>query len=795
MRQCPIVPVALFVISLALPSSPIGAVSEKDWPQYRGPQRSGESAARKVFPDSDFGLEVAWKRPLGSGYSGIAVVGNRAVTMFTADQHDVIAAFDTDTGDELWRQVLAEVYKGHTGSDDGPLSTPVIADDTVYGLGPRGNLLAVDLTSGAVRWQRRLTDDGAAAPYYGFTTSPLVAGELLVVESGDENGGAITAVDRRNGATRWRHGDDSVSYESPILVDLAGRQQLVAATRGRLFGLEPATGRELWRFDHGLGGVLGTPIRTDRSGLMVRGSREVAVFDVRRSDEGFRVEERWRSDVFKRSFVVPVVHGGYAYGMSRSFLTCVDVRDGSRVWRSRPPGGEGLVLVDGYLAVVGSGGQLVVAKASPAGYQEVARTALFERAPFTEPSFAGGRFYARDLTSLAAIRIVEGKASGTLAEAPSSAPPDRYLGALGARLEAIAELPSGERSAHVDALLEGSEGNPITEVRGDTGFAHLIYRGEVEDVAVVGNIPGLRGEQPLHRLSGTDLFFRSFRLDPASVWQYQLNVDLGDPGPDPGNPWTVTVRNDEWSVLAMPRARALPHLEEPPADLKRGSIESFTLTSEHRHGEREIEVYLPNGYDPSGKRRYPLLIHTIGNFHQGLAFEQTLDVLIGADAVEPLVVAFVPRASGRDHSAEPDAYVTMLVEEILPQLEKRYRLIDDRRQRALLGQVSGSGIAVYSSFMANDRFGKVAVQSFQSRGLEGLFEPRKIDGLEAYLEVRDSDLRRQEGDGPPPIERIIEVLRAGGAKVEVVEIGGSDGLAAWRTTMDQLLIALFGTER
>ncbi len=771
------------------------SATNTDWPQYRGPESAGASNASGVFPTAGFGLEIAWRRPIGAAYSEVSVLGQRAVTMFADGEVDVIAAFDVDTGDELWRHTIGETYKGHTGSDGGPISTPAIADGSVYGLGPHGDLFALDLASGAVHWTHRLTDEESKQPYYGFTSSPLVVDDLLIVQLGGGDGHSITAFDRATGKARWRVGDDRMVYESPIVTMLAGKRQVVAAGGDWVVGLDPRGGQALWRWQHKLDGVLGTPILLGDDGLLLRGDDEAVALDVRQVDGALQATELWRSNDFKRSFALPVVHEGYAYGMSRNFLTCLDTRDGRLVWRSRPPGGNVLILVDGHLALVGSDGELVVAKATPEGFDEVARTAIFDGDTYSAPSFSGDRFFLRDVTSFAAVRIVT---QGPVETAAIPVDADRYLGPFGDILRDITALPLADRQARIDAVFQDRASGPIVEAVDNIGFAHLVYRGEAQDVGLSGNLPGFRwdDEEPLHRLEGTDLFFRSFRMDPAGIWQYQMSTDFGDKSADPGNPRYVKIRDAKWSVLSLPNAPAKPHLDALPTDTPRGRTENFTLASKHFGNEREITVYLPPGYPDAGKElanpeRFPLLIYTRANLRDLMHFEQTLDTMIATGAIEPPVVAFVPRRSGTEHGTDADTYVAMLVEELLPELQSRFRLREDRLQRALAGAVSGAGVAVYTGLRAGDHFGKVAVQSFLAGELEAVFEPRDASGLEVYIELRSDDVE----EAPAATARILDVLRAGGATVKLANIAGGVGPTGWRTTLDQVLIALFGKDR
>lgn len=246
----------------------------------------------------------------------------------------------------------------------------------------------------------------------------------------------------------------------------------------------------------------------------------------------------------------------------------------------------------------------------------------------------------------------------------------------GKQLERISRLPEPERQAAVEVVIRAAPRSPVTEVVDDAGFAHVIYRGAVQEVALTGRWPGVSEERLLHRLTGTDLFLHSLTLDPAGIWFYQLNVDLGEPGPDPGNPRKATLRGREWSVLALPRAPSAQHLEPLSEDPPRGQLETFTLASEHR------------GY-----------------------------------------------------------------------------------------------------------FARIAGQSPIIRGLEGLAEIGDADGLALFLEARSDDLEVDGEDAAMTARDLGARLRAAGATVEVAEVAGGAGPLGWRTTLDRLLIWLFGRDR
>ncbi|MEE8526055.1 MAG: PQQ-binding-like beta-propeller repeat protein, partial [Thermoanaerobaculia bacterium] len=735
-------------------------------------------------------LEVAWKRPLGSGYSSISVADGRGVTLFSDGDSDFVIAFDAATGAELWRHRIGEVYKGHDGSSDGPLSTPAIFDGSVFAVGPRGELLALRLDGGSVIWSQRLIDaSDPRAPQYGHATSPLVvddpsAGHLVIVQAcGD--GRSITAFDPVAGEIRWTAADDTASYQSPVAMDLLGHRQIVAAGDHFLFGLEPASGEVLWKTRHTedgkANGASGLPVRLTESSFLMRPSPDdIGLWEMREDDDDYAVEERWRERLLKRSHAAPIVHEGYIYSFDSNFLTCLDARTGQRAWKSRPPGGRGLILVDGYLVTLGAKGHLVVAEASPEGYREVARLAVLGSDGWTPPSFADGVVYVRNLEEMAAVRIV--------AAAPDTAT-GPAAGALGLAGLAEASTPA----AGAEELEEILGDRDSLHWIGDNGLVHFVFRGEHEDVALSGNFTEDFGEEvAMERIPGSDVFVRSFQLDPASHYEYRFHLDFGAAAADASNPHPIGSGFGPSSELRMPGWTVPAHLDPPSDGSPRGRLEAATLESALLETEVAIRVYLPPGYDDSGAN-YPLLVVQESAGGETARMEDTLDSLIGK-TVEPLVAVFLPPRQ-REHDVEDlDRWARMIHEDLVPWVEQRYRVRS--RERVLLGAGTGAPIAVATAFHRPGTFSALAVQSFYLRGLFGKIgigtfsmtpalqdEILALAGnsdrqeLEIYLEWSAHETRDPSSgiDAAADLDRLRAALDAAGYDYRTNEVPGRPG--------------------
>lgn len=209
------------------------------------------SQAAGVLETESFRLDLVWKRPLGSGYSGVSVVDGRAVTMFSDGEFDNLVALDTDTGEEIWRYRIASTYRGHGGSADGAHSTPIVDEGVVYGLGAKGELFAVNLGVGKQVWSKKIDEElGARTPYWGYATTPLVEDEVLIVQTGCSEGRSISGFSKGTGVLLWSVGDDEVGYQSPAVVTLAGQRQVVTVSNKLMMGILPESGEVLWRHQY-----------------------------------------------------------------------------------------------------------------------------------------------------------------------------------------------------------------------------------------------------------------------------------------------------------------------------------------------------------------------------------------------------------------------------------------------------------------------------------------------------------------------------------------------------------------
>jgi len=777
------------LFALALSDAP------SDWPRWRGPDFNGTSRQAGVFPRDGFQLQVRWRRKLGSGYSGIAVSGNRAVTLFSDGKHDYAAALDAGSGDEIWRVQIAPTYPGREGANDGPVSTPAIADGVVYALGPRGDLLALRLDSGELLFRVHLVEElGAALPHWGFGTSPLVSRDAVVVETGGSRG-SVTALDRRTGKVLWRAGSGATDYQSPMLWTLDSEEQLVAAAGDSLYGLDPKDGRELWRHPHGGSGFyekILNPVAVGARGLLLTHEpMKSQLISFEGSESGLTVKQQWVSPHLKLNYATPIHHRGHIYGFSGSFLSSIDAATGALNWKSRPPGNGFPILVDGHLVVLTKRGALHVIEAAPDEYREVARLEVLPHIAWTPPSFASGRVFVRDsYAEIAAVDVVPGSrvtreqgdaATGLVAGTRFS--------------EWIRSLEgASDKNERIRKFLAEQARVPVIE---DERIAHIVYQGEAKDVAVRGGMLGAKTELTMHRVPGTDFFHASFELEPDARLQYQFVRDLEEPIADPLNPRASEslVYVGQVSTLVMPRAEAGVGAAE-----KTGRLETLPFETEEVRvgalkwgGKRSVEVYLPAGYDEAKDTRYPSVYFLYGEEMLRMGMPSVVD------QQGPVVAIFVASTSGYEYArSQRDEHARMLVNRLVPLVDSKYRTLPEERHRAVAGVDEGGFAALDIAFRYPGTFGKAAAQSMLPIGkggeelLQAISDSKPLP-LSIYLDWGRYDHSNDatETDIPGYGRRLREALVSKGYEVAGREWNDSSDLTIWTWRARHVLRALF----
>ena len=367
-------------------SARLRSVSDSpDWPQWRGPRRDGISGQRLSG-----GLpRPLWSVPGGAGHSGISVAGDRLYTLAQQGEEEVVLCLNVSDGRTRWRSATRGTFS-EASSGAGPRSTPTVADGSVYTLGAFGRFQCLDAVTGQIAWHH----DFAPTPLYGFSCSPLVEGDRVILQAG-----GIAAYDRKSGRRLWLT-EETGGYSSPVAVTMAGRRQIVAVTGDSLLGLAPEDGRVLWRtpWKTHLDFNVASPVVDGDTVFVSSGyGKGCALF---RIGADFSVTRLFENRRIKNVFSTSVVVRRHLYGFDDDFLVCMELATGEIRWKTRAYGKGTLVAADDRLVVLGEAGRLAVVDADPTEHLERAAAVISTSRCWAAPSLAHGRLFLRDQESI-----------------------------------------------------------------------------------------------------------------------------------------------------------------------------------------------------------------------------------------------------------------------------------------------------------------------------------------------------------------------------------------------------------
>ncbi len=361
-----------------------------DWYRWRGPDLDGiskETGWRTQWPAE--GSKPLWKASVGTGFSSFSVANGRAYTMGNADATDTVFCFDAATGREIWKHSYpcpldAKYYEGGTHG------TPTVDGDRVYTLGKRGQLFCLDAAKGTVLWSQNLTEElGVKIPTWGFASSALVVGDLILLDVG----GAGTALDKRTGKVVWTNGKDVAGYSTPQPFGADGAVAILAARE--LVAVQAKDGKELWRApwktDYDINPA--QPIFDGNRVFLSSGyNHGGALLKI----DGGQASTVWENKNMRNHFNSCILWQGFLYGFDEDQLRCLDFATGTVKWTEKSTGKGALALADGKLIVMGEKGELMVAAASPDGFKPLSRAQVLSGKCWTTPVLANGRIYCRN---------------------------------------------------------------------------------------------------------------------------------------------------------------------------------------------------------------------------------------------------------------------------------------------------------------------------------------------------------------------------------------------------------------
>jgi outer membrane protein assembly factor BamB len=379
-----------------------------DWPQWRGPNADGISTETAWDPAAlAAGPTVLWQVNVGAGHSSVSVRSTRLYTMGNQSNEDLICCLDAASGKEVWRSG----YPSNPGDYGGPRATPVLHGDRVYAVGRWGHALCLDAEDGGIRWWKDLTKLGAHLPTWGISGSPVVHGDAVIFNAATHG----IALDAATGDTVWASPTGTGGYASPVLLQRGGRACAAIFSKEALALIDAATGTSLlshpWRTSYDVNAA--DPVVSGGSVFLSSGyGSGCALLDL----SGSKPVEVWRNTKMRNHFSSSVLIDGHIYGIDGNTgtgaLTCLRLSDGELVWRQKG-GFEALTAATGRLIAIDKQGDLIIAAATPAAYNEIARAHVLPTKGakcWTAPVLSNGRIYCRN--SLGDLVCVDVRSKG-----------------------------------------------------------------------------------------------------------------------------------------------------------------------------------------------------------------------------------------------------------------------------------------------------------------------------------------------------------------------------------------------
>ena len=407
---------------------PPGAVTH-DWKSFLGPSHNGVSTETKLLREwPKAGPTLVWEMRKGTGYSSPAIAGDRLVYMQRAGDRERVDCLHPETGAKYWEFAYPTRFEDRYGYNNGPRASPVIDEDRVYTYGAEGKLHCLNLQTGQVRWKRDIAAEfKVPQDFFGTATTPLVEGDLLIINVGAPNGPSVAAFDKRSGKMVWGAGREwGPSYASPVAATVHGKRRVFVFAGGEsnpptggLMAVDVANGTIdfsfPWRSKSYESVNAASPVVIGNQVFISASYRTGGALLDLLPDGKHRVA--WTSGEVGTHWNTAVHKDGYLYAFDGrnepdASLVCIELKTGKVMWRVTPEWDESFVMrdtprkerlstyrgtllaADGHFLALGELGHLLWLDLTPQGCKELARTWLFAaRETWSTPVLSRGLLY------------------------------------------------------------------------------------------------------------------------------------------------------------------------------------------------------------------------------------------------------------------------------------------------------------------------------------------------------------------------------------------------------------------
>ena len=406
------------------PAASAPSADSRNWLLWGGPTHDFKSPARNLassWPAA--GPKRLWSRPLGEGYSPIAIEGNRLYVMYSVagriwGAYDIVAALAADTGQTVWENKGDSAFRSSASDlSGGPRAMPQVVGDRLVTADSAGRLSSLDKKTGKVVWSHDLREEyGASRMEFGYSCHALPYKDTLIVMVGGARN-SLMAFKQADGRVAWGKHSFPNSHSSPLPINVDGQDQVVALMGQEVVAVDPATGDLLWQHRHPTQYdlAISTPVWGPDNILVVSSSYEGGTRALHLAQSGGKttVKELWHNPRVRVHFGSMIRIGDTIYASSGhdgpAPITAFDVKSGRVLWHTgRDFAKSQLLLADGKLIVLDQDGVLALATPSPDGLKVHSRVQLLERFAWTPPTLVGTRLYVRDRRTLMALDLAQG---------------------------------------------------------------------------------------------------------------------------------------------------------------------------------------------------------------------------------------------------------------------------------------------------------------------------------------------------------------------------------------------------
>jgi hypothetical protein len=379
---------------------------ESDWISWYGPYGDRIAQVKGIQTDWSKGLKKIWEvdylcQGKGSAaWSAPVIQGNRLVVCGRDTDQDLIFCINPNDGSLLWYQSYAA--KTSTSHGSGPRATPFIDSDRVYTFGRGGDLACWRLLNGETLWRKNVSDEGGEGPTWGHSSSPLILGNLALVQGGGDC--RTIAYDKMTGKVVWKSGSGLPGYAALSEIEIIENQALLAFHGTGLAAVTADKGTELWNVDWPTSYDVNatTPVVIGDRVFITSGYGTGSMLLKVKQD---RTDSLWRTDTFSSIHSDPYVINDYIYGYSgdsfqnKGAFKCIDLNSGEEKWSTNEIGWGTCVLVDGYLLCSDIKGNIALVKPNPDEFKLITSlsSALGDiKGPvWTIPVVSNGHLYLR----------------------------------------------------------------------------------------------------------------------------------------------------------------------------------------------------------------------------------------------------------------------------------------------------------------------------------------------------------------------------------------------------------------